>query len=76
MFNVSDESQFKLAKMQIISEENAKANRLKSEIISKINDLCLTGISKETRKKKINEIIEHVQKNSDHYINLKNECSI
>jgi hypothetical protein len=71
--NISHQKQFEIIKMQMISEENIKANKLKNEIMSKIDLLCKTGISKQTRKKKIQEITDFINNNCDVWIDMKNE---
>jgi hypothetical protein len=71
--NINHQKQYEIIKMKMISEENAKANRLKSEIMAKINSLCETGISKQTRKNKIKQIIEFIDNNCDTWIEMKKE---
>ena len=69
--NISARQQFDVARLQMISEENIKANRLKREIIDKINQLCETRISKKTRTDKISDIRKHIELHSEVFINLK-----
>lgn len=69
--NISHQKQFEVARLQMIAEENIKANRLKREIIDKINQLCETRISKKTRFEKIAEIKNHIDLHSEIFINLK-----
>ena len=69
--NISHQKQFEVARLQMIAEENVKANRLKNEIIAKINDLCSTGISIETRQKKISDILNHINIAAEVQIKLR-----
>jgi hypothetical protein len=71
--NISHQKQYEVARLKMIAEENIKANRLRSEIIAKINELCQTSISKKSRTDKIKEITKHIELNSSIYIDLKGD---
>lgn len=68
--NISHQKQFEVARLQMIAEENIKANRLKNEIIDKIKQLCETKISENTRKTKISEISKTVNEHAPFWIDL------
>lgn len=68
--NISHQKQFEVARLQMITEENIKANRLKNEIIDKIKQLCETKISQKTRKNKIEEITKTVNEYVPHWIDM------
>lgn len=68
--NISHQKQFEVARLQMIAEENAKANRLKSEILDKIRQLCQTKISESTRKNKLQEIANSINQHAPSWIDL------
>jgi hypothetical protein len=68
--NINHQKQYEIIKLQQIAEENIKINRLKNEITAKINELCKTKVSKETREKKIEEILNYINENSKIWINM------
>ena len=71
--NMTHQKQYEIIKMTMIAEQNIIANKLKNEIMAKIDLLCKTGISKQTRKNKIKEISDFINNNSDIWIDMKAE---
>lgn len=68
--NISHQKQFEVIRLQMIAEENIKANRLKNEILDKIKQLCETKVSENTRKTKIEEISKTINQYAPHWINI------
>ena len=68
--NISHQKQFEVIRLQMIAEENIKANRLKNEIIDKIKQLCETKVSENTRKTKIEEIAKAINQYAPHWVTM------
>lgn len=72
IYNVSTQQQLKTAILQQIAEESHEVNLSVSQIKQKIQTICLSKLSKETKQKKIKDILNYIKNYSDSWINSCN----
>jgi hypothetical protein len=75
IYNTPTEDQIKLAILEQIANESQMVNHSISEIKYKIQSICNSGLSKEMKRKKINEIICYVKNYSNSWINNSKEIN-
>lgn len=68
IYNVPIRDQIKKAILEHIADESQMVNHAISEIKQKVQKICLSDLSKETKKKKIREIVSYINKYSDPWI--------
>jgi type VI protein secretion system component VasK len=68
IYNEPINDQIKEAILQQIAEESQMVNKSMSEIKSRIQNICNSGLSKETKKRKITEIVLYIKNYSNSWI--------
>lgn len=68
IYNEPINDQIKEAILQQIAEESQMVNHAMSDIKYKIQKICNSGLSKETKKRKITEIVLYIKNYSNSWI--------
>jgi hypothetical protein len=75
IYNTPIDDQIKNAIFQQIAEESHSVNLAISQIKSNIQLICNSGLSKEMKRKKINEIVCYIKNNSNAWIDNSKEIN-
>jgi len=75
IYNEDFKDQIKKAIMEQIADESQKVNHAISEIKYKIQMIATSKLSKDTKKRKIKEIIDYITKNSVQWIEHSNDIT-
>jgi uncharacterized protein YdcH (DUF465 family) len=75
IYNTPIDDQIKNAIFQQIAEESHNVNIAISQIKSNIRLICNSGLSKEMKRKKINEIVCYIKNNSNPWIDNSKEIN-
>lgn len=68
IYNAPVDEQFKRAMLEHIANESQMVNHSISEIKQKVQRICLSDLSKETKRKKIKEVLSYINNYSDSWI--------
>lgn len=68
IYNEPIDDQIKEAILQQIAEESIMVNQAMSEIKSRIQKICNSGLTKETKRRKITEIVLYIKNYSNSWI--------